>query len=267
MTLRNPAVAALAALALLWHVPAPAQRCSARSAGQVAALVELYVSEGCESCRAAERWLSALALRPAAPGSVVAVLLPADAKSAGARTTAGEVLALRERTRRAHRRARLGRPEPLLTPLVLMQGRERGDWRLAAFERALDSIHQRPAPVRLRLDLEGATDSPGASSLNVRAEVQPLASSRLGTLVLYLGAFELPASSSGGGERLLESQVYRVGNWIGPIAIPPGGTLVERRRLPVAAGSAASGFGVVGFVQRAATGEVLQALARPPCSA
>ena len=50
---------AMAAAALAAPI-AQAQRCNAESGAQVPVMVELYTSEGCNSCPPADRWLSSL---------------------------------------------------------------------------------------------------------------------------------------------------------------------------------------------------------------
>src|SRR5512132_1257439 len=65
-------------IALLQALPALAAQCSARSAPHTTALVELYTSEGCDSCPPADRWLSSLGSRGHAPDRVVPIALHVD---------------------------------------------------------------------------------------------------------------------------------------------------------------------------------------------
>ncbi len=63
------ALSAAIALALVVAQPAwAAARCTAASGAQRQALVELYTSEGCDSCPPAENWLSQIG--PSIPGIV-----------------------------------------------------------------------------------------------------------------------------------------------------------------------------------------------------
>ncbi|MBM3367000.1 MAG: DUF1223 domain-containing protein [Betaproteobacteria bacterium] len=61
-------------------LPAQAQSpsCSAQSPAGTTALVELYTSEGCDSCPPADRWLASLGPKGLVPGKVVPIALHVD---------------------------------------------------------------------------------------------------------------------------------------------------------------------------------------------
>ena len=66
-------------LPLAWS--AEAMQCTAQSPRTTTALVELYTSEGCDSCPPADRWLSSLGARGYAPDRVVPVALHVDRRA------------------------------------------------------------------------------------------------------------------------------------------------------------------------------------------
>jgi hypothetical protein len=124
------ALAGLAALAGQASVRA-AEACSAASTRVVAPVVELYTSEGCNSCPPADRWLSKLKSDP----TVVALAFHVDYwdrlgwkdRFASASFTA------RQATQQASNGARFS-----YTPQVVVDGRDRTDWSRATV----------PAPAR-----------------------------------------------------------------------------------------------------------------------
>jgi hypothetical protein len=111
------ALALLAAIALA--APAMAQSCQARSPEQRVMLVELYTSEGCNSCPPADRWLSTLKGRP----QVLAAAFHVDYwDRLGWTDRFGHV----RHTERQAEVARQGGARFSYTPQVLVNGR---DWR------------------------------------------------------------------------------------------------------------------------------------------
>jgi hypothetical protein len=69
---------ALVLLALAVSGEIDAAQCKANSPATTTALVELYTSEGCDSCPPADRWLSSLGPRGFAPDRVVPIALHVD---------------------------------------------------------------------------------------------------------------------------------------------------------------------------------------------
>ncbi len=98
-----------------------APACTARSGAAMAPLVELYTSEGCSSCPAADRWLSALKSRP----DVVALAFHVDYwDRLGWRDRfASPAFTQRQAQQQAVNGARFA-----YTPQVVIDGRDRKDW-------------------------------------------------------------------------------------------------------------------------------------------
>src|ERR1700687_1098039 len=111
---------------------ANAVQCTAKSPEKTIALVELYTSEGCDSCPPADKWLSSLGPRGYAPDRVVPIALHVDYwdyigwKDPYARQAPSA---------RQRKMAKLARAAMIYTPQVLLQGQDFRDWSSSAFER------------------------------------------------------------------------------------------------------------------------------------
>jgi len=107
----------LAAAAL----PVQAQTCAASSSAQVTPVVELYTSEGCNSCPPADRWLSALKAEPGA----VALAFHVDYWD-----SLGWVdrFASPAYTQRQARQQTVNGSRYSYTPQVVINGQDRKDW-------------------------------------------------------------------------------------------------------------------------------------------
>src|SRR6266446_1916594 len=112
------ALLALAACAALAPMTQAAQSCSARSGATVTPVIELYTSEGCNSCPPADRWLSALDLG-APPARAVALAFHVDYwDRLGWRDRFGSaVFTERQHEQKSRRHAAF-----VYTPQVLLQG-------------------------------------------------------------------------------------------------------------------------------------------------
>ena len=239
---------------------AQAVQCTAQSAENTVALVELYTSEGCDSCPPADRWLASLASRGYTAQKVVPIALPVDYwdyigwKDPYARAA---------HSARQRKMARLARAAMVYTPQVLLQGQDFRAWNSTAFEQAVAKINTTPAKARISLSLD--TRRADAFEVTAAAELRGAAPSP--EIAVFLGAYENKLVSevkAGENRGKALPHDYVVLQWAGPLEFKAG-RLAERHVLPLLPGAVPRHSGVVAFVQNRATGEVLQALMLPAC--
>jgi hypothetical protein len=240
---------------------ANAVQCTAKSPEKTVALVELYTSEGCDSCPPADKWLSSLGPRGFAPDRVVPIALHVDYwdyigwKDPYARAA---------HSARQRRMAQLARAAAIYTPQVLLQGQDFRDWSSGgSFEQAVAKINGLPAKARISLTL----DTGQKDAFEVQAAAELLDAAQQSDIALYLGAYENKlVSEVKAGENRGKSlpHDYVVLQWLGPFEFK-GGKLAERHALPLLPKAVPGHSGVAAFVQNRATSEVLQALMLPAC--
>jgi hypothetical protein len=246
----------LAVLSVFLMGAAEAQKCTARSGDKTAVLVELYTSEGCNSCPPADRWLSGLG-KKYPPELVVPLALHVDYWDyIGWK----DPYARREFSQRQRRLSQLQRASFVYTPQVLVQGADFREWSGAAFDRAVTRLHAKPAGARLELEIRVGT----RDALQVRVQAALLDAAQAADAGLYVAAYEnrlesqVTAGENSG--RLLQHDHVAL-EWQGPYA--PG----ERElRLPLLPKAKIGDSGVVAFVQNRRTAEVLQTLMLGTCS-
>jgi hypothetical protein len=266
MVMKRGLSSLLLAVALAAH-PAWAAHCSAKSARTTTALVELYTSEGCDSCPPADRWLSSLGPRGFAPERVVPIALHVDYWDyIGWK----DPYAQRAYSARQRKMAQLARAAMVYTPQVLLQGRDFRGWRDGGtpdvFSQAVAAINARPAKARISLTLD--TQRKDAFEVEVSAQLDDAAP---GAAALYLAAYENKLVSevkAGENRGRTLPHDYVVLQWLGPFEFKPGPqgpSLRERHALPLLPKAVPEHSGVAAFVQNRATSEVLQALMLPAC--
>jgi hypothetical protein len=251
--------AAFVAATLPHGAAAAATACSATSGTQTTALVELYTSEGCDSCPPADRWLAATF----GPGFDLRRAVPlAFHVDYWDRLGWKDRFASSVHTERQYAEMRAGGARFVYTPQVLVQGRDFPSWRSGggAFATAVADANARPARAQIAIE---ATPQRSGVAVNADARV-PNASERRGaTLHLALVDSGLVSDVKAGenaGARLAHDHVVRAFR-VGP-EVDSDGTAKIAAQLPWPAepGRAPT---LVAFVQSAATGAVLQALALP----
>lgn len=246
----------LLALGLLNAMPAAAMNCTAASGERRVPLLELYTSQGCDSCPPTDRWLSALPGRGHGPDRVVALAFHVDYWDyIGWR----DPFAQKHFTERQRQIAARSGSRVIYTPQLVFNGR---DYRRSSFrddfaERAAE-IHQQKPRAALKLAVQAASGElvvSGSAMLTEAAE-RPQAQTWLALYENRL-ATEVKAGENR-GKRLEHDFVVR--DIVGPLPVDARGAAIEHRfRLDPRWKT--QDLGVAAFVQDIRNGDVLQALA------
>ena len=252
---------AFACLCLALMPQAHALTCAAQSGPHTSALVELYTSEGCNSCPPADRWLQGLAAQGFAPERVVPLSLHVNYWDyIGWK----DPYAQQRFTDRQRKLAQVMHARVIYTPQVVLQGKDFRRWHApGAFEQAVAKINERPPAARIALRLEAGR--PETLLTEVRAEL--LDAAQAPDAALYLASYEnklVSRVAAGENRGRTLSHDYVVFEWVGPIPFTAG-RIAEKRALPLLPKAVPAHSGVAAFVQNRRTAEVLQALMLPAC--
>jgi hypothetical protein len=253
MNARMSAVAILAWLSAAAGTHAAAPPCVAQSGAQRAVLLELYTSEGCDSCPPADRRLSLFKTRADHAGRVVPLAFHVDYWD---RLGWVDRFANPQYTQRQQVMAGLARSRMVYTPQFLRNGR---DWRSAGSP--LDGAGAAATGLRILLELGVPTAGHlaldgGISAANAGAEAW---------LAVYENNLESQVRAGENSGKTLRHD-YVVRRLIGPLSADPSGRISLRRQVALDAGWKRADLGVVAFVQDKASGEILQALQRHACA-
>jgi hypothetical protein len=239
-----------------FETAAIAAACTAASTERRVALLELYTSEGCDSCPPADRWVSSLPKRGFGPDRVVVLGYHVDYWDyIGWRDPYAQAR-FSERQRSVNARTGV---RTIYTPQLMLNGK---DYRRALlrddFAARLEQEIQSPAKASIRMKLDAQTENwkiDGAWAAAGAADARNLQA----WLALYENrlAGDVRAGENR-GKRLEHDFVVR--DLVGPFAA--GGF---RHVFKVDPGWKRADLGVTAFVQDFRTGETLQATALPVC--
>jgi len=253
LTVPLPPLLLAIAMSIFSAAVVAAGACTAKSGATAPSLVELYTSEGCDSCPPADRWFSTLKA-DAERGKVVPLSFHVDYwdyigwKDRFAEPRFG----VRHRAAAAR-----GGAKVVYTPQVFLDGREFQAWR----QTPVDKVRSGAAVNAARPTLQ-MTATPAAGSVQVDVGGSDAAGGR--TAEAYIALFEngLASNVTAGenrGVRLRHDFVVR--RWVGPFAFDGGKLNVSTAIMaPDDSVLAQSGIAVVAYDER---GTVLQALAVP----
>jgi hypothetical protein len=246
--------------AMLLLAPATAiADCTARSPDHSVALLELYTSEGCDSCPPADRWLSRF--NPAKESNrVVPLALHVDYwdRLGWKDRFASPIFTdrQREQMRRQH-------SSFVYTPQVLLQGRDFPQWHSGGDpSRAIATINSKPARATIEL---GAETSRSDVKVDLRVRVPDPRDRQHAVVAVVLvqsGLVSDVKTGENAGKRLAHDHVVR--QWRAGPSLDANGEAVAQLTLTLPADPGP--LTIVAFAENSATGEVLQALALPFCA-
>ncbi len=242
---------------------AGAAQCAADSGPQRVALLELYTSEGCDSCPPADRWVSELPGRGYHLARVVALAFHVDYWNYLGWTDPFSKPQFSERQKAATAR---NRARVVYTPQLLLNG---GDYRRPAL---FDDMGDRLGKLnrdaaRARISLQLHTDEPGKLLVTGTAAVAEAAARNSAQAWLALYENNLSnyiARGENRGRRLRHDFVVR--ELAGPFPLDVGGEARWARRFNLDPGWKSGDLHMAAFVQNEHSGDVLQAMAMPYCS-
>lgn len=237
--------------------PGAAQQWSAQSGPHALALLELYTSEGCNSCPPADEWINALRGKGFGLDRVVPLGLHVDYwdnlgwpdRFAQAMFTKRQ----REIAARQHSRT-------IYTPQLVLQGQSLNQWDTFASE--VQRINRTQAQAVLNLTV---TKHP-TRELVLLAQATVSEAAERPQANMYVVVYENHLSSNvkaGENKGRTLHHNYVVRQWLGPLEVDNAGSARLERALPLQPEWKTQDLGVVVFVQQAQTGAVLQALALP----
>lgn len=255
------AAAVLAAGLVLASAPpvAATATCHAVSGTRTTPLVELFTSEGCDSCPPADRWLSAQFPATVAEPTALALAYHVDYWD---RLGWRDRFASAQFTQRQYDEMHANGATFVYTPQVLVQGHDVPEWKKGRVNETLAAVARRAPRASIGLDIASTADS-----LKVRATAMVGDVAARKHAVLWLaytdsGHVTDVAAGENRGVRLVHDHVVR--SLHGPYAVDANGATKPEFDIAAPRDAGRSPV-VVAFVQDAKTGDILQALGLPAC--
>jgi hypothetical protein len=263
MTAQHFARVALAVILLVapGRVGAAAE-CTAISAGRRVPLLELYTSEGCNSCPPADRWFSALPVRGLTPERVVALAFHVDYWNylGWSDPFSKAEYSARQRAASVRNKARF-----VYTPQFLLDGRDyrRGIFRDDLADRVI-AIGQDDARATIRLDQVAEADE----VVLVHSRVALTDAAQAQGARAYVALYENRLSNritagENRGKHLQHDFVVR--ELSPPQPAGPDGKVVVQHRFDLDRRWKRGDMHIAAFVQNERTGETLQAMSVRLC--
>ena len=246
--------AAMAGLAV-----SAAAQCIKQSPSHTVALLELYTSEGCNSCPPADQWLGRVGRDGPGADQVVPLALHVDYWNR---------LGWRDRFASARYSERqgvlsgLGGSHVVYTPGVFLDLAEFRGWdSTVRLSDAMSAINARPAKADIRIELDSS--SPGRFLVKAEFKLKPGVNPKRPQAYVALFENGLSTDVKGGENRgVTLRHDYVVREWIGPLDV----LAPFEHAIALKPEWNAKNLGVAAFIQDLGNGTVLQATALTVCT-
>ncbi len=239
-----------------------APTCHAASGPRTLPLVELFTSEGCDSCPPADRWLSAQ-FPPRQSGSDPTAVALAFHVDYWDRLGWRDRFASAQFTQRQYAEMTANRAAFVYTPQVLVQGHDVPGWNRGQVPAEILAASNHSPRAKIELDVVSETDALQLRATATVEEVTQRKNARLWLVSVDSGHVTDVAAGENRGVRLHHDNVVRV--LAGPYAFDAHGMANVALRLTPSA-ERGSAQAIVAFVQDDKTGDVAQTVWLPVAS-
>ena len=249
----------LFAAAAAWSAlpaPAAAAECNVNSGSQRVAILELYTSEGCDSCPPADRWISELPAKKLGADRVVPLAFHVDYWNQLGWIDPYSQAQFSERQRQQSKRRGVNF---VVTPQLLLNGQ---DYRRAALFDDIDgrvrAINSAKPQAEIRVRLSGSN-----ASLQSKVDVDVPGGAEQRRAQVYLALYEnnlVTAVKAGENKGHTLRHDFVVRTLAGPLALDDKGRLSHTQTFALDGRWKAADTYLAVFVQNPISGEVLQAL-------
>ena len=241
---------------------AASESCETHSAATRVAVLELYTSEGCNSCPPADRWVSALPAKGFTSDRVILLAFHVDYwDQLGWR----DRMAKAQFSARQRMQAERNRAIVVYTPQLLLNGVDyRSSFSDIRFGERVSKLNRLPAAADLFL-----RQRPDTSSVEVELDMRITQRALAGGSQTYIAITEnrlQSAIKAGENRGKLLHHDFVVRELAGPLAMGETGSLHWKSAMALPPDWKRSDLSLIAFVQDARSGDILQAVHAPLCT-
>ena len=256
--LSKSSLAFVLVLAPLFATPAHGASCSASSSGHRVALLELYTSQGCNSCPPAERWLGGLQDRGTGTNKVVPLAFHVDY---------WDYIGWKDKfaqpgfSQRQRLVATRNQSSFIYTPQFVLNGKDfRRPWKKGRLADKLGPINANLSKVRIELQQVRKANE---VHVTVRADNSGRQRAHLFVALYQNGLQTQVKAGENAGKKLYHEFVVR--ELAGPVPVASGKTVGQEISFDLSPYQDLTSIGLAVFAEDAASGETQQAMAIPLC--